>query len=155
MPASRSARQHGRRSGRPLQTRGACEVDGGDPLLRRDDIAGPPEDHERDGSGPETERDERPRVESAEKTGEDMWRLPLNSRLREQLKSPVADMRNTGDRFGGAITAGLFLKTFAKDTPWVHVDIAGPASLSSSRPSQPKGGTGFAVATIVEYATRS
>jgi leucyl aminopeptidase len=92
---------------------------------------------------------------TAERTGEDMWRLPLNARLREQLKSPIADMRNTGDRFGGAITAGLFLKTFAKDTPWVHVDIAGPASLSTTRPSQPKGGTGFAVSTIVEYATRS
>jgi leucyl aminopeptidase len=88
---------------------------------------------------------------AADRAGEDMWRLPLTSRLREQLKSPVADMRNTGDRFGGAITAGLFLKTFAKDTPWVHVDIAGPASLSSSRPYQPRGGTGFAVASIVEY----
>ncbi len=92
---------------------------------------------------------------TAEKTGEDMWRLPLTSRLREQLKSSIADMRNTGDRFGGAITAGLFLKTFAKDTPWVHVDIAGPAAVSTARPSQPKGGTGFAVATIVEYATRA
>ena len=92
-------------------------------------------------------------MQTAERTGEDMWRLPLNGRLREQLKSSIADMRNTGDRFGGAITAGLFLKTFAKDTPWVHVDIAGPASVSSSRPSQPKGGTGFAVASIVEYAT--
>jgi len=92
-------------------------------------------------------------LSTADKTGEDMWRLPLTSRLREQLKSPIADMRNTGDRFGGAITAGLFLKTFAKDTPWVHVDIAGPASTSTPRPSQPKGGTGFAVATIVEYAT--
>ncbi|MGN6107986.1 MAG: leucyl aminopeptidase [Kofleriaceae bacterium] len=91
----------------------------------------------------------------AERTGEDMWRLPLNPRLREQLKSPIADMRNTGDRFGGAITAGLFLKAFAKDTPWVHVDIAGPASVSSTRPAQPKGGTGFAVASIVEYATKS
>jgi leucyl aminopeptidase len=91
----------------------------------------------------------------AERTGEEMWRLPLTSRLREQLKSSVADLRNTGDRFGGAITAGLFLKTFAKDTPWVHVDIAGPASLTTTRPSQPKGGTGFAVSTIVEYATRS
>jgi leucyl aminopeptidase len=91
----------------------------------------------------------------AERTGEDMWRLPLTARLREQLKSSVADMRNTGDRFGGAITAGLFLKTFVKDTPWVHVDIAGPASLTTTRPSQPKGGTGFAVSTIVEYATRS
>ncbi|HET9992634.1 MAG TPA: leucyl aminopeptidase [Kofleriaceae bacterium] len=91
----------------------------------------------------------------AERTGEDMWRLPLTTRLREQLKSPIADMRNTGDRFGGAITAGLFLKTFAKDTPWVHVDIAGPASTSSTRPSQPKGGTGYAVATIVEYASKT
>jgi leucyl aminopeptidase len=90
----------------------------------------------------------------AERTGEEMWRLPLIPRLAEQLKSAVADMRNAGDRFGGAITAGLFLKTFAKDTPWVHVDIAGPAS-HSMRPSQPKGGTGFAVATIVEYATRT
>ncbi|HEY4055658.1 MAG TPA: leucyl aminopeptidase, partial [Kofleriaceae bacterium] len=90
---------------------------------------------------------------TAATTGEDMWRLPLNNRLREQLKSSVADMRNTGDRFGGAITAGLFLKTFAKDTPWVHVDIAGPASVSSARPAIPKGGTGYAVATIVEYAT--
>ena len=94
-------------------------------------------------------------LSTADRTGEDMWRLPLIARLREQLKSPIADMRNTGDRSGGAITAGLFLKTFAKDTPWVHVDIAGPASTTSSRPSQPKGGTGFAVATIVEYATRN
>jgi leucyl aminopeptidase len=90
----------------------------------------------------------------AERAGEDMWRLPLNNRLREQLKSSVADMRNTGLREGGAITAGLFLKTFAKDTPWVHVDIAGPAAVTTARPSQPKGGTGFAVASIVEYAAK-
>lgn len=90
----------------------------------------------------------------AEHTGEDMWRLPLNPRLRDQLKSPIADMRNTGERFGGAITAGLFLKTFAKTTPWVHVDIAGPASLTAGRPHQPRGGTGFAVATIVGYVAR-
>jgi leucyl aminopeptidase len=93
-------------------------------------------------------------LDAADRAGEDMWRLPLNPRLREQLKSNIADMRNTGDRFGGAITAGLFLKTFAKDTPWVHVDIAGPASLTSPRPSQPRGGTGFAVATIVEHLTK-
>jgi leucyl aminopeptidase len=90
----------------------------------------------------------------ADRTGEDMWRLPLLPRLRDQLKSSIADMRNTGERYGGAITAGLFLKSFAKDTPWVHVDLAGPASTSTPRPSQPKGGTGFGVATIVEYATR-
>ena len=89
----------------------------------------------------------------ADRTGEDMWRLPLTPRLRENLKSPIADMRNTGDRHGSALTAGLFLKTFAKDVPWVHVDIAGPASTTIARPSQPKGGTGFCVASIVEYAT--
>jgi leucyl aminopeptidase len=90
---------------------------------------------------------------AAERAGEEMWRLPLLPRLREQLKSPIADLRNTGDRYGGAITAGLFLKTFAKDTPWLHVDLAGPASVSGGRPSQPRGGTGFGVATIVEYLT--
>jgi leucyl aminopeptidase len=90
----------------------------------------------------------------ADRTGEDMWRLPLTARLRDGLKSPIADMRNTGDRYGGALTAGLFLKTFAKDVPWVHVDIAGPSSTTVARPSQPKGGTGFGVASIIEYATR-
>lgn len=92
-------------------------------------------------------------LDTAQRTGEDMWRLPLISRLKDQLKSQVADLRNTGERFGGAITAALFLKTFVKDTPWVHVDLAGPASASTPKPSQPKGGTGFAVASIVEYAT--
>jgi hypothetical protein len=48
-------------------------------------------------------------------------------------------MRNTGERFGGAITAGLFLKAFAKDTPWVHVDIAGPADTSAARPAHAQG----------------
>lgn len=93
-------------------------------------------------------------LNAAEVTGEDMWRMPLNPRLRESLKSSVADMRNTGDRHGGAISAALFLKTFARDTPWVHVDLAGPATLASPRPSQPKGATGFVVATIIEYLTR-
>jgi leucyl aminopeptidase len=93
-------------------------------------------------------------LQSAERAGEDMWRMPMLPRLREQLKSNIADMRNTGDRFGGAITAALFLKTFAKDTPWVHVDIAGPASVSTARPSVPRGGTGFAVATLVEHLTQ-
>ena len=81
-----------------------------------------------------------------------MWRLPLNNRLREQLKSPIADMRNTGDRYGGAITAGLFLKDVRRG------HARGCTSISPVRPRrrqavrpQPKGGTGFAVATIVEY----
>lgn len=88
---------------------------------------------------------------AADRAGEDMWRMPLNERLREQLKSPIADMRNTGGRMGGAITAGLFLKSFAKDTPWVHVDIAGPASAAKDWGATAEGGTGFAVATILEH----
>src|SRR5690606_5877981 len=91
---------------------------------------------------------------AAEGAGEDVWRMPLNPRLREQLKSHIADMRNTGERYGGTITAGLFLKHFARGTPWVHNDIAGPASPSREAVLSPRGGTGFAVATILEYLTR-
>jgi leucyl aminopeptidase len=83
--------------------------------------------------------------------GEDMWRLPLPPRLSEQLKSEVADLRNTGERWGGALTAGLFLKEFVGDTPWVHVDIAGPASADKELGHVAKGGTGFAVAAILQF----
>jgi leucyl aminopeptidase len=92
---------------------------------------------------------------AAARAGEDMWRLPLPPRLGDQLKSEVADMRNTGERWGGALTAGLFLKEFVGDVPWVHVDIAGPASADKEYGAIPKGGTGFAVSTIVEYLTRA
>jgi len=90
-------------------------------------------------------------LEAAARAGEDMWRLPLNPRLKEQLKSNIADMKNTGGRAGGALTAGLFLSEFAGDTPWVHVDIAGPASASKESGATAEGATGFAVATILEY----
>jgi leucyl aminopeptidase len=91
---------------------------------------------------------------AAEGASEHMWRLPLTPRLKDQLKSNIADMRNTGERWGGALTAGLFLKHFVKDTPWVHVDIAGPASANREHGATVRGGAGFAVATIVEYLTR-
>ena len=91
---------------------------------------------------------------AATRAGEDMWRLPLNTKLQEQLRSPIADMKNTGKRYGGAITAGLFLRHFAQGVPWVHVDIAGPASSSKQSGAVAEGGTGFAVATIVEYLSR-
>jgi leucyl aminopeptidase len=88
---------------------------------------------------------------AARLSGEEMWHMPLPERLKEQLKSEIADMRNTGDRYGGALTAGLFLKEFVGETPWVHVDIAGPASADKEAGHVAKGGTGFGVATIVEY----
>jgi len=88
---------------------------------------------------------------AAERAGENMWRLPLEDDLKGQLKSSIADLRNTGDRWGGAITAALFLEHFAKDSRWLHVDLAGPASSSKEQGAIAKGGTGFAVATIVDY----
>jgi leucyl aminopeptidase len=94
-------------------------------------------------------------LDAARSAGEDMWHLPLPERLREQLKSEVADMKNTGERYGGALTAGLFLKEFVGETPWVHVDIAGPSSADKEHGAIAKGGTGFALATIVEYLSRS
>ena len=69
-------------------------------------------------------------LSAAQRAGEEMWRLPLPPRLAEQLKSDVADFKNTGERWGGALTAGLFLQEFVGDVPWVHVDIAGPSSAS-------------------------
>jgi leucyl aminopeptidase len=88
---------------------------------------------------------------TARAAGEDMWQLPLPERLREAIKSEVADMKNIGERWGGAITAGLFLKEFAGDVPWVHVDLAAPASMEKEYGIYTKGGTGFALATMVEY----
>jgi leucyl aminopeptidase len=90
-------------------------------------------------------------LSSAKAAGEDMWPLPLPGRLIDQLKSELADLKNTGERWGGALTAGLFLKEFVGETPWVHVDIAGPASVDKELGHVAKGGTGFAVATIVEF----
>jgi leucyl aminopeptidase len=88
---------------------------------------------------------------AATQAGEEMWQLPLPERLLEGLKSEIADLKNTGERAGGAMTAGLFLKEFAGDTPWLHVDMAGPVSTSKESGHLSKGPTGFGVATIVEY----
>lgn len=88
---------------------------------------------------------------AARAAGEEMWPLPLPARLSDQLRSEIADMRNTGERWGGALTAGLFLREFAGDTPWVHVDIAGPATTDKEWGAFGKGATGFGVASIVQY----
>jgi len=92
---------------------------------------------------------------AAQRAGEEVWRLPLPPRLVEQLKSEIADFKNTGERWGGALTAGLFLKEFVGGVPWVHVDIAGPSSASKEYGHVSKGGTGFAAATILEFLRRA
>ena len=88
---------------------------------------------------------------AGERAGEDAWRLPLPEVLKEQLKSPIADMRNTGERWAGAITAGLFLSEFTEGQRWVHVDIAGPAMVRKPFGVNDEGGSGYAVATILEF----
>jgi leucyl aminopeptidase len=85
---------------------------------------------------------------AAARTGESFWRMPLDRALDEQLKSDVADTKNTGERAGGAITAALFLSEFVGDTPWAHLDIAGPATSSKDEGIFSKGGTGVGVATL-------
>jgi leucyl aminopeptidase len=82
--------------------------------------------------------------------GEDFWRLPLNDDLMGQLKSPIADSKNTGTRMGGAITAALFLKMFVDGrATWAHIDLAGPASSEKETEYLARGGTGFGVRTLV------
>jgi leucyl aminopeptidase len=92
-------------------------------------------------------------LHAAAAAGESVWRLPLIDEYREGLKSEVADINNVGPRGGGAITAALFLKEFAGDTPWAHFDIAGPAFTERDTPLAPKGATGVAVRTILTYLT--
>ncbi|MDE2994116.1 MAG: leucyl aminopeptidase, partial [Chloroflexota bacterium] len=89
----------------------------------------------------------------AEAVGELAWELPVWDEVyKKELKSAVADIKNTGGRFGGAITGAMFIKRFAKDVPWLHLDIAGPAMGSEEGPYMPKGGTGYGVRTLVELA---
>ncbi len=95
-------------------------------------------------------------IESAfERAGEDAWRMPMNKRLKKLLKSPIADMKNVGSRWGGAITAGLFLSNFVEKAPFAHLDIAGPAFHTGEVGHLPKGGTGVAVTTLVELVDPS
>jgi leucyl aminopeptidase len=90
---------------------------------------------------------------AAEAAGERVWQMPLIDEYRDNLKSDVADFNNVGPRGGGAITAGLFLKEFAGDRPWAHLDIAGPAFVDKDMPLGPKGATGAAVRTLLAYLT--
>jgi leucyl aminopeptidase len=91
-------------------------------------------------------------TKASDDAGEDCWRMPLSEPLKEMLKSPVADLKNVGQRYGGAITAALFLREFIKDgVAWAHLDIAGPATAEKERDYVPKGGTGFGVRTLVRY----
>jgi leucyl aminopeptidase len=88
---------------------------------------------------------------AADRSGERVWELPLWDEYGEFMKSDIADLKNSGGRYGGAITAGWFLKQFVGDTRWAHIDIAGTAWLDKSRPYIPKGASGYGVRLLIEY----
>ena len=86
-----------------------------------------------------------------DKAGEKMWRLPLDEEYKESIRSNIADIVNSGGRWGGAVTAAMFLKEFAEDTPWLHLDIAGTAWMEDNKPWIAKGPSGIGVRSLVEF----
>ena len=89
--------------------------------------------------------------EALKKSGEKMWRMPVDVEYNELIKSDIADIKNTGGRWGGAITAAMFLKEFVEDTPWIHLDIAGTAWIENKQPWIAVGPSGLPVRTLVEF----
>jgi leucyl aminopeptidase len=89
--------------------------------------------------------------QAGETTGEQFWPMPMDEDLRDELKSSIADLKHTGSRLGGAITAALFLREFVGDCRWAHLDIAGPAFSDKVQGALPKGGTGFGVLTALQF----
>jgi leucyl aminopeptidase len=86
-----------------------------------------------------------------ETSGERFWRMPLGEEYADLIKSDIGDIKNTGGRYGGAITAAEFLRVFAEDTPWIHLDIAGTAWIEDARPFIAKGPSGIGVRSILEW----
>jgi leucyl aminopeptidase len=90
-------------------------------------------------------------IRAADDGGEKLWQLPLPAEYKDLNKSDIADIKNSGGRYGGAITAALFLQEFVGETPWAHIDIAGPFMTDKTRGALVKGATGFGVRTIVRF----
>ncbi len=88
--------------------------------------------------------------EAAQTAGESFWRMPLIEELRAQLDSSITDLKHVGNRWGGAITAALFLREFTEGVPWMHCDIPGPSFRDRASGMHPRGGTGHAVMTFLE-----
>ncbi|MDY0399055.1 MAG: aminopeptidase, partial [Desulfuromonas thiophila] len=89
--------------------------------------------------------------QAGERSGERLWPLPLLAEYNEQIKSTVADLKNSGGRPAGTITAAAFLGHFAETPAWAHLDIAGTAWEEKGRPGQPVGATGFGVRLLLDY----
>jgi leucyl aminopeptidase len=91
-------------------------------------------------------------LSAAKRAGEKMWQMPMDDEYRDLLKSTVADVANSGGRFAGMITAAKFLQEFVGDTPWLHLDIASAAWNDEDKPYLPKGPSGVAMRSLVEFA---
>lgn len=91
---------------------------------------------------------------SSASTGERVWRMPLYDEYKDYIKSDIADLKNSGGKSGSLVTAGYFLKEFAGDVPWVHLDIAGTAWNDKDRPYSPKGASGIGVRLILNFLGR-
>jgi len=99
-----------------------------------------------------TNRWKRHFLNAAEESGEKIWELPLEKNYEKLLESDVADLRNIGNKYGGALTASLFLQHFVENYPWIHVEMAGPAFAEKVfEPYIPKGGTGFGVRSCLHF----
>jgi leucyl aminopeptidase len=90
-------------------------------------------------------------TEALKRSGEKMWRLPVDQEYQEMIKSGIADIVNSGGRWGGAVTAAMFLKEFVDETPWIHLDIAGVAWMEENKSWIAKGPSGVAVRSLVEF----
>jgi leucyl aminopeptidase len=89
---------------------------------------------------------------AASATDEPVWQLPLEKAYRRQLDSPVADMKNSGGAHAGAITAALFLHEFVGDTPWAHIDMAGPMNVDADDGMLSRGATGYGARLLIDLA---
>jgi leucyl aminopeptidase len=94
-------------------------------------------------------------IEAGKEVGEKFWQLPLDDEYSKQIKSDIADIKNVGGKKAGTITAAAFLKEFADDISWAHLDIAGTAWADSAQPYRSKGPTGVAVRTLIEFVETS
>src|SRR5438552_2325887 len=90
-------------------------------------------------------------AQALDRSGEKMWRLPVDEEYKEMIRSGIADIVNSGGRWGGAVTAAMFLKEFVDQTPWIHLDIAGVAWMEEHKSWIAKGPTGIAVRSLVEF----
>src|SRR5947208_13212756 len=90
-------------------------------------------------------------AEALKRSGEKFWRLPVDQEYQEMIKSGIADIVNSGGRWGGAVTAAMFLKEFVDETPWIHLDIAGVAWMEENKSWIAKGPSGVAVRSLVEF----